>query len=64
MTPHEFHIICKAMEQFGGSFVKSYAKTLRAADPVHREKLLKALPGIVKHYTTVAQSMEAEVSKS
>lgn len=44
-----------AMEQYGGSFVKQYAKTLRMADPVNRAKLVKALPDIIKHYSSVAK---------
>jgi hypothetical protein len=60
MTPHEYHILANAMEQYGGSFVKSLAKTLRLADPVHKATLTKAFPGIVKHYLAVAKAQEQE----
>jgi len=60
MNHTDFMNMIEMMEQYGGAFVKSFARTLRSSDPINRTKLMKALPDIVKHYSALAQLNKEE----
>lgn len=45
--------LLEAMSTYGGSFVKSLAKTLSLADPINYNKLCKAVPEVIRHYTAI-----------
>ena len=50
MNEDEFLDTLDQMERFGGSFVKSLAKCLAAADYKNREILLHSFPEIILRY--------------
>lgn len=45
----EFHIL-EAMDQYGGSFVKSLAECYRRADPANKKKLMSVFEEYFQEY--------------
>lgn len=48
------HQVFKAMEEFGGSFVRALAAALRVADQVNRERIKTAFPEVWEKYALFA----------
>jgi 2-oxo-4-hydroxy-4-carboxy--5-ureidoimidazoline (OHCU) decarboxylase len=55
MTPSELHATMLCMETYGGSFMTNMAAALRFADPMNRERILKAFPEITAKYGPAGQ---------
>lgn len=54
--PTEFdYDVVRAMEKFGGSFVKALAECFGRADSVNFEKLKTAFPNIWNEYKEIAE---------
>lgn len=51
-----FDELYEAMTTYGGSFIKKLAALMLAADPINRQKLIKAFPEYIKHYSQLAMA--------
>jgi len=56
--------LLNAMITHGGGFVKSLARTMQVADPINYNKLCKAFPDIVRHYTQIVELEEKNTPTS
>ena len=50
MNDREFQTMTAAMLTYGGGFTKALAETMRLADSLNRERLMKAFPELVEGY--------------
>jgi hypothetical protein len=54
----------RAMERFGGSFIRALAECFNYADFENTNRLLRAFPEYVKQYTEMAKKMAKKMPKT